>query len=101
MWARVKCGLATLVLPAASLGLVGCAHQSVHGCRESFSYELLDDGRLVYRGSVTLPSGANVEPFRVFAPSDPDYRQHLDRARHLSPDFEHAKRTSGAEWVAC
>jgi hypothetical protein len=86
---------------AALLVLPGCAHRSIHGCRESVSYELLDDGSLVYRGSVTLPSGASAEPFRIFAPSDPDYQRHLDHARRLAPGFESEKRAAGAEWVPC
>jgi hypothetical protein len=89
------------VMATSSVGLLGCAHERVHGCRESFSYELTADGSLIYRGSVALPSGASAEPYRVFSPTEPDYRRHLERARNLSPTFDVDKRASGAEWVRC
>lgn len=90
-----------VVMAAMSVSLFGCAHERLHACRESYSYELADDGTLIYRGSVTLPSGANAEPYHVFSPSAPDYQRHLERARSLSPTFDRDKRASGSEWVAC
>ena len=89
------------VVAVSAMGIAGCAHTPKQ-CHQEWFYRLEKDGSIEVRGVVEgSPGGAQIEPYRVIPPSDPEYQRVLGRIQEMEPAFLRKGRFQINRMVDC